>query len=466
MIIPIYSYVNENFLDKDVFPDTIIVKSEKIFHLERCFLMKTSGKVSFSLVPLWENPEPVLLNGRLGLLCNQTAWHQETGEYLFETLFRRGNLKRIFIPEHGLFGELQDQVKLDRTDLYEDMGFKDCEFVSLYASRESSLRADPEKLKDLDALVIDLQDVGVRYYTFLSTLKNLFDTLTKGNISLPIWVVDRENPAGPWVEGTPLQNAYASFIGIEGVPHRYGLTIGEMACYFHAETNADFPLNIISYHPETNTYAGSRIFPWTVPPSPNICGFFTADFYSGQCLWEGTNVSEGRGTTRPFEVFGAPWMECLTDYNRKSGYESWNESNHPLSDPGIALRWHRFIPTFHKYKDECCFGFQLIRRGSGGGFHRNQDGAYHALLHALRLIRFIGENCDGFSFRPGKYEAGNDKTAIELLAGDPLILDYLRGEGPDGRELREYFRKEEKKWIEKTREYRFYGEPLKSAAAE
>jgi len=400
--------------------------------------------VSFSSVPLWEDPAAVLQSGRLGLLCNQAAWHVETGEYLFETLYKRGVLKRVFTPEHGLFGELQDQIKLDGEGLYKDLGFANCEFVSLYGSQESSLIADPAKLIDLDALVIELQDVGVRYYTYLSTLRNLFKTLKKENIPLPVWVVDRENPAGPFVEGSPLKPEYASFIGIEGLPHRHGLTIGEMARYFHAEVEADFPLNIVSWQ------AGARVFPWTISPSPGIPGFFTAGFYSGQCLWEGTNVSEGRGTTRPFEVFGAPWMENLLGYNQKAGYDSWNDPRHPLFDPGASLRWHRFIPIHHKYKDECCFGFQLILR--------NPNGAYHALFHALRIIRFIRTHCEGFSFRPGKYEAGNDKTAIELLAGDPLILDYIRGEGPKETELREYFRNNEEEWIEKSRQYRLYME--------
>ena len=403
--------------------------------------------VSFSTVPLWEDPAKVLQSGRLGLLCNQVAWHLETGEYLFETLYKRGVLKRVFTPEHGLFGELQDQIKLDGDGLYRELGFRNCEFVSLYGSQESSLVADPKKLVDLDALVIELQDVGVRYYTYLSTLRNLFRTLKKENIPLPVWVVDRENPAGPFVEGSPLKPEYASFIGIEGIPHRHGLSIGEMARYFHAEIEADFPLRIVSWQ------AGARSFPWTIPPSPGFPGFFTAGFYSGQCLWEGTNVSEGRGTTRPFEVFGAPWMESLIGYNQKAGYEGWNDPRHPLFDPGAALRWHRFIPIYHKYKDECCFGFQLILR--------NPLAAYHALFHALRIIRFVATHCEGFSFRPGKYEAGNDKTAIELLAGDPLILDYLKGEGPEETELQEYFRKNEEAWIEKTRRYRLYEEPLK-----
>jgi uncharacterized protein YbbC (DUF1343 family) len=411
--------------------------------------------VSFSAVPLWDDPDPVLRDGRLGLLCNQAAWHRETGEYLFETLYARGNLKRVFIPEHGLFGELQDQVKLEGPGLYSELDFRDCEFVSLYGSGESSLTVNSENLTGLDALVIELQDVGVRYYTFLSTLRNLFTALKTHNIPLPVWLLDRENPAGPSVEGTPLKTEYSSFIGIKGLPHRYGLTIGELAHYFYAEIGADFPLRVVSWR----TAAEPRLFPWVIAPSPNIPGFFTARFYSGQCLWEGTNVSEGRGTTRPFEVFGAPWMEKLLDYNRKAGLPRWNAAGHPLADPGVFLRWHRFIPVFHKYQDQCCFGFHLIPKEDEirGGVFPNPGRPYHALMHALRIIRFTAETCEDFSFRPGTYEAGNGKTAIELLAGDPVLLDYLAGRGPAFPELREYLRGEEEQWIDDTRGYRFYG---------
>jgi uncharacterized protein YbbC (DUF1343 family) len=295
----------------------------------------------------------------------------------------------------------------------------------------------------LDALVIELQDVGVRYYTFLSTLRNLFITLKEKNIPLPVWVVDRENPAGYSVEGSPLEGCFTSFIGIEGIPHRYGLSIGEMAQYFYAESGADFPLHIVSMKA-----ASIPLFPWVIAPSPNIPGFFTADFYSGQCLWEGTNVSEGRGTTRPFEVFGAPWMENFLEHPE---FSHWNKPNHPLYDPGVFLRWHFFIPVFHKYQDQRCFGFQLIR---------NPGKPYHALLHALRLLRFTAENCGGFAFRPGKYEAGNDKTAIELLVGDRVLLDYLKG-GEEW-EIREYLREKEEAWISRVEGHLLYGEKLYS----
>ena len=355
---------------------------------------------SFRTTPLEQQPDLLLKGGNLGILCNQTAWHPETGEYLFETYAKKGNLKRVFIPEHGLFGELQDQVKLDTTEAYNNI-CKDVEFVSLYGNSEESLYAAANKLSDLDVLIVELQDVGCRYYTYISTIFNLFKTLKKYEIGLSVYIIDRPNPAGRQVEGTMLRAGYRSFIGVEGIPHRHGLTIGEMVYFLHNEINAKFPLHIISYKA---THANKDLLPWSIPPSPNFPGLFTAHFYSGQCLWEGTNVSEGRGTTRPFELFGAPFMEELATYNGKHGLENWNDPSGPLYDEGVFVRWMKFIPTFHKYKNEYCYGFQLLL---------NPNMQYHALAHNLRILRFLNDNCSGFGYRPGKYEAEKDKTSIE-----------------------------------------------------
>ena len=400
---------------------------------------------SFRTTPLFEQPDLVIKNGRLGVLCNHAAWHPESGEYLFESLYKRGNLKRVFMPEHGLFGELQDQVKLDSTEAYKDLNMEDCEFVSLYGSSEESLSAQVDKLTDLDAIIIELQDVGSRYYTFNTTVYNLFKVLKNENINLSIYIIDRSNPAGREVEGTMLRKEYSSFIGIEGIPHRHGLTLGELANLFYSELNAKFPLHIISY-----LTCNKDIMPWVIPPSPNIPGLFTTQFYSGQCLWEGTNVSEGRGTTRPFELFGAPYMNSLIDYNQKNGYENWNDENHPLYDAGVFLRWMKFIPTFHKYKDETCFGFQLLL---------NPNTQYHALSHSLRVIRFLKDNCKDFEFLQGKYEAMNDKSAIELLLGDKLLIDYVSGNG-EWADIKEHIKIEEQKWIRKAKKYLLYDESL------
>jgi len=402
---------------------------------------------SFRTTSLLEQPDVVLRTGRLGLLCNQVAWQPERGEYLFETLYKKGHLKRVFTPEHGLFGELQDQVTLDNTEAYKELGLNDCEFVSLYGSSEKSLSASTGKLKDIDALIIELQDVGSRYYTFTSTVFNLFKVLKKNEINLSIYIVDRINPAGRQVEGTMLEKEYASFIGIEGMPHRHGLTFGELANLMYNEINAKFPLHIISYMAEK---VSKDLLPWSIPPSPNIPGLFTCQFYSGQTLWEGTNVSEGRGTTRPFEQFGAPFMSNLMKYNRENGYENWNDPKNPISDPAVYLRWQKFIPTFHKYKGEVCFGFQL---------HPAPGVQYHALAHNLRILKFVADSCPGFSFLEGIYERGNDKSAIELILGDKLLIDYVKGKA-DWDIIKEHMKIEEQKWIRKARKFMLYDEQL------
>lgn len=400
---------------------------------------------SFRTTPLWEQSDLVLKNGKLGVLCNHAAWHPEKGEYLFETLAKTGKLKRVFMPEHGLFAELQDQEKLDCGKRYENTVLQGVEFVSLYGSSEESLSAAADKLTDLDALIIELQDVGSRYYTYPSTLCNLFKVLKFGEIDLPVYIIDRANPAGRQVEGTMLRAGYRSFIGLEGILHRHGLTIGELSYYLYNELNAKFPLHIISYKATQST---RDLMPWSIPPSPNFPGLFTAHFYSGQCLWEGTNVSEGRGTTRPFELFGAPFMEQLASYNHTHGYQNWNAPQHPLYDEGVFVRWLKFIPVFHKYANECCYGFQLLL---------NPNLQYHALAHNLRILRFVSDNCQGFEFRPGKYEAGNEKTAIELLLGDKDLIDYVRGNGT-WEEVKEHIKVEEQKWLRKTKKTLLYEE--------
>ncbi|MCI1779834.1 MAG: DUF1343 domain-containing protein [Bacteroidales bacterium] len=398
---------------------------------------------SFRTTPLEKQEDLALKKGRIAILCNQTAWHTETGEYIFETLARRYNLKRVFIPEHGLFGELQD-----RTEQKDRLSYginSDVEFVSLYGQNEESTYAETDKLTDIDALVIELQDVGCRYYTYISTIFNIFKTLKYNEIDLPVYIIDKPNPAGRQVEGTMLRAGYRSFIGIEGIPHRHGLTIGELSYFLYNELHARFPLHIISYKA---SQSNKDLMPWSIPPSPNFPGFFTAHFYSGQCLWEGTNVSEGRGTTRPFEIFGAPFMKSLINFNSVHSYTNWNDKNNPMHDSGAFVRWLEFVPCYDKYANERCFGFQLLA---------TPNMQYNALAHNLRIMRFIKDNCEGFEFRNGKFESGNDKSAIELLLGDKELIDFVNGSG-DWKDIKEHIKIEEQKWIKKTKKILLYPE--------
>jgi len=334
--------------------------------------------------------------GRLGLLCNHTSFDLKSSRYLFQILGMRGALRRLFLPEHGLFAELQDQVPLSETNVYANLGLT-CEIVSLYGNTEETLAAEKKHLDDLDAIVIDIQDIGVRYYTFSTTMRYLFEAMVHFNIEVPVYVLDKPNPCGLSIEGIPLDALFQSFVGPVGLPHRHGLTVGQLARFFHEEARANFPLHVIGFPTDETT------LPFPINPSPNMPGPYTHLVYSGQCLIEGTNLSEGRGTTRPFEIFGAPFLAPLIE-------------KRPPVVGGAVLRPLRFIPTFHKHAGEICHGYQIHVREP-----------YHSLAHSLQLLRWIKEECREFAWRIGAYEFRSDRPAIELLAGHNVLINYLNG---------------------------------------
>ncbi len=378
---------------------------------------------SFRTTSLFEQPDLILNSGKVAVFCNQTAWYPLYGKYLFEILYSKGTLKRVFTPEEGLFREFAQD---------------DCEFLTICTNDKGSLNISSDKLSDIDAIIIDLQDVGSRHISYNSTIYALFKILKAKGINLSIFIIDHENPAGRQVEGTMLKKGCGSPVSVEGTPHRHGLTIGEMAHFLHNSINARFPLHIISYMAES---ARNTLLPCSISPSPNIPGLFTPHFYCGQYLWEGTNVSNGVGTIRPYELFGAPFIKSLINYNRKEGYQSWNDSSHPISDPSVYLRWTKFTPRFDKYKDEVCFGFQL---------HLLPGVNYHALAHNLKIMNFMAKNCKEFSFA---------EEAILLLLGDKMLNSYVKGD-IGWEDIWEHIKLEEQKWIRKVRKALLYETPL------
>lgn len=358
---------------------------------------------SFRTTPFSQQEDTVLRKGRIGVLCNQAAWHPETGEYLFETLARRGSLVRIFTPEHSLYGKLVDGVETVEVT--------------------TSIAAD--KLEDIDALVIELQDVGSRYSNYTSLIYNIFKLLKATGSQLSVFILDRLNPSGRQIEGT---------LGIIGLPHRHGLTLGEVANMFYTELTAKFPLHIISAGAEQ---VNKELMAWTIPPFSDFSGLFTSNFYSGQCLWMGTNISYGHGTNRPFEQFGAPFMESLFDYCRRNKIDGWNSPESPIAHEALNIRWTRFIPAYGIYSGEVCFGFQLM-------FIPGVP--YHALNHALRLMRFIRENYPEFDF-----------SNVNKYLEDATLVGYIEGK-LDWDETWEYIKAEEQKWLRKSKKFVLYGD--------
>jgi len=358
---------------------------------------------SFRTTPLFDQPDRLLRDGRIAVLCNQAAWHPERCEYLFETLCRSHNLVRVLMPEHSLYGDLGNGIE----------------------SVEVGRTVNPDCLRDVDVLVIELQDIGSRYSYFTSLLYNLFQMLKDGSSQISVYILDRNNPSGRQIEGT---------MGDYGLPQRHGLTYGEVANMFYSEMNAKFPLHIISASAES---VNKELLAWSIPPFSDFAGMFTSTFYSGQCLWKGTNVSYGHGTTKPFEQFGAPYMERLLSFNEEHHYRGWNDTESPMYDDAVYFRWTRFVPAYGLYEGQVCFGFQLIPVPGK---------TYHALNHALRILRFVHDTCPEFRC---------DNLASLLL--DEALFQYVNGFS-DWDVTREYIKGEEQKWLRKSKKFALYDE--------
>ena len=381
--------------------------------------------------------------GQTALLCNQTSYSFSDKKYLFEILHDGGFLSRIFIPEHGLFAELQDQEPLSKTQIYSKM--TNTEIMSLYQKEAEQLYIPPEILGDIDTLIIDIQDVGSRYYTFATTLSYVMEVLSRHDIDIRLIVIERPNPAGRQVEGTPLAAKYESFVGRVGLPHRHGLTIGELSRFYQKQFPGNYQLEII-YDPEQN-YLPEKEDSWyslwkcvEITPSPNMASPIIPLVYSGQCLLEATNLSEGRGTTRPFEIWGAPYMQGALQ-----------RKDFP-SQKGAFLRPLFFRPVFHKFADELCFGFQI---------HLEEKLSYHSLSHTLRILRWMRENFpDDFAWKKGVYEFCSNLPAIEILTGDDLLINYLYNDVHFSEIIAE-FCSSEREWISNTWEHLIHPSPLK-----
>jgi uncharacterized protein YbbC (DUF1343 family) len=265
-------------------------------------------------------------------------------------------------------------------------------------------------LEQIDMLVFDIQDVGSRYYTYLNTLAMLMERLQGTGIEL--LVLDRPNPlGGERVEGPALSSDYTSFVGVLPVPVRHGLTAGELALLYKDLKSLDVLLTVLPLENWERKYHFDQTgLPW-VPPSPNMPTLHTAMVYPGMCLLEGTNLSEGRGTTTPFELCGAPgidpdlWCRRLQEYNL----------------PGIKFRPVYFKPTFHKYAGTTCGGVCL---------HVVERNSFQPFRSGLALIATCMELFPGYEFLHDVYEFESRYPAFDYLAGSGAIREMLQAGTP------------------------------------
>ena len=309
-----------------------------------------------------------------------------------------GDLFRVaafFGPQHGFLGQTQDNMIEWQSYEHPRLGVP---VYSLYGEHREPTAA---MLKDVDLVLVDLQDIGARYYTFIWTLYLTMRACEKHDID--VLVLDRPNPInGASIEGPVLDSNYKSFVGMHPIPIRHGRTIGELAQQFHDEA---FPNGRLSILPMKNweraMWFDQTGLPW-VMPSPNVPTLDTATVYPGMCLLEGTNISEGRGTTRPFEIVGAPFVDA----------EEFCRELNALQLPGIFFRENYFEPTFQKFAGQLCGGAQL---------HVTNRESFRPFETGVQIIRCLRRMYgDSFQWRKPPYEYETEKLPIEILLGRPV----------------------------------------------
>jgi uncharacterized protein YbbC (DUF1343 family) len=313
---------------------------------------------------------------------------------------RKFNVTALFGPQHGILGQTQD-------NMVEWEGFRDPDTgLPVYSLYGRTRKPRPEMLADIDALVFDLQDVGSRYYTFIWTLELCMQACQEAGKT--IVVLDRPNPLGGNItEGPMLDPEFASFVGLRPLPVRHGMTIGEVSAYLHDAFHPSLDHCVISMQgwKRTMWFDQTRL-PW-VMPSPNMPTPDTALVYPGMCLFEATNISEGRGTTRPFEIFGAPFIhtETLAAVLRE------------FKLPGVQFRPLSFQPAFQKHAGRICNGAQI---------HVTNREKFKPFRTGVAILKAIHNTYPReFKWNQPPYEYEEVNLPIDILAGSSRLRKYI-----------------------------------------
>jgi uncharacterized protein YbbC (DUF1343 family) len=344
-----------------------------------------------------------------------------------------------FGPQHGMRGDKQDNM-IESSD-YTDpvLGIP---VHSLYGSVR---RPTPEMLKGWDVLLVDLQDVGCRIYTFLTTLFYMMEAL-EGS-SQELIVLDRPNPAGREVEGHKLDMAYASFVGAAPVPMRHGLTLGEAALWYRDFKNLKLNLTVFAmndYHPDASPGFGWPDMSW-VNPSPNMPRLNTARTYCGTVLFEGTQLSEGRGTTIPLEVAGAPGLNMTRVLQEmRAQAPQWLE--------GCRIRPCYFEPTFHKFKGELVSGMQI--HADASWYKPEKFKPYRLCTLFLKSVARV--HPDFAIWKQPPYEYETKLMPIDILSGHDGLRKWVAEPQPHVEQWNESLLVDENAWLEERRPYLLY----------
>jgi len=347
---------------------------------------------------LLEDPSEYLVSPKVGMVTNPSGVTSRLMSTL-DVILDHPDIEpvAVFGPEHGAAGDKQDALPIGSAI---DPGTG----LPVYSLYGNVRRPTDAMLEGIENLVFDIQDVGARFYTYTSTLTYCLEAVSEHGI--PLIVLDRPNPInGIAVEGNILEPGFASFVGLHPIPIRHGMTIGELALLINENIGAE--LKVVKMQGWSRGMWFDETGQSWVQPSPNIPTPETATVYPGTCLFEGVNVSEGRGTTRPFECVGAPWIDG----------RRWANTLNELKLTGVAFRACSFTPTFSKYQSERCGGVQL--HVTDRDTFRPVETALHMLSTAIELWP------DDFEWLPPSYD---ERRHFDLLAGtDKIRKDLSRG---------------------------------------
>jgi uncharacterized protein YbbC (DUF1343 family) len=344
---------------------------------------------SFRTTSLENQLDKALLDGKVGCFCTQNCWDTASRKYMYELFQERGNLKALFTPRDA---ELSPET--------------------------NHILFNIEDLKGLDAIVVEIQDAGARYFNYSKDVFALMEALNTLDAPPALYIVDHINPAGRIVEGSMPSGKTEQHI--PKVAHRHGMTLGELCNIYYSEIGGKFALHVISARANDST---RQILPWTIAPASDIPGMFTCYMYSGGGLWNNTSISPGIGTARPYEYFGAPFIH--------------HSSLDILPAPaGVLMRPCSFTPATGRYEGQKCYGYQIML----------QPGAeYHSLLHTLQIMRYFLERYPQFELF----------SEFEAKLADPVMMEYLQGK-ISFQDLREHVKVEEQRWIRKAKRYSLY----------
>lgn len=381
-----------------------------------------------------------LVGKRVALLAHPASVTSDLTHSLDALVASGLNISAAFGPQHGLRGDKQD-------NMMESPDFTDpAHAIPIFSLYGEVRRPTGQAMGTFDVILIDMQDLGCRIYTFITTLLYMLEAAAEHGKS--VWVLDRPNPAGRPIEGLTLLPGWESFVGAGPIPMRHGLTLGELGQWFIKYYEIDVDYRVIAmegYLPDAAPGFGWPSDRLWINPSPNAPNINMARAYAGTVMLEGTTLSEGRGTTRPLEIFGAPDIDARAVIAEMHSFA-------PQWLAGCALREIWFEPTFHKHVHRLCNGVHI--HAEGATYDHQAFRPWRVQTLAFKAIRRLYPDYDLWRDFPYEYEFG--KLAIDVINGGPGLREWVDDTAAAAADLDAVTSVDEQAWAEERREYLLY----------